>query len=224
MTTELTLIPLRCDACGQGLDGLAGDLVFSCTGCRQAMVLEGEALREVPVRFVKPAYEKTKGTHLHLPFWGFRVSFRWKGGSATQQRAAACIDIDWVYVMGFSMEGIAYFGDLGLLYTKQRIGRESGSSDLLVGGTRSEAEARCYIEPFILSILDAREDITGIEVACEVEETMLLGIPFFDCGDHLVDGIAGQHVPAAALPDLEEIRGYRLNSPPTPPPPGHPRA
>jgi hypothetical protein len=72
--------------------------------------------------------------------------------------------------------------------------------------TRSLDEAKTYVEPHILAIIDRRVDVTGMELSCAIGEAVLWGISFFDEGDVLRDGILGLKIPAAALDELGAIR------------------
>jgi hypothetical protein len=62
------------------------------------------------------------------------------------------------------------------------------------------------VEPHLLRIIDRRVDVTGMELSCAIGEAVLWGLPFFDEGDALRDGILGLKLPVAAVDELGAIR------------------
>ena len=81
--------------------------------------------------------------------------------------------------------------------------RQGEPSDIVDG-----AELFLLTEPHILTIIDRRVDITGMELSCTIGETWLWGVPFFDDGKFLRDGIVGLKIPAAAVDDVAGIRAH----------------
>jgi hypothetical protein len=143
----------------------------------------------------------------HLPVWAFQVEYvcHWED-PAREALARPVPRLDRVYVTGFEMRHPAYFGDPGLIFTEKRVRLEPGTPALVVGCSRSLEEAKAYIEPHLLTIIDRRVDVTGLELSCALRDVRLWGIPYFDDGDALRDGILGLKIPAAAVDELGTIR------------------
>lgn len=69
-------------------------------------------------------------------------------------------------------------------------------------------EAKLFVESHLLSILDRREDVTGVEVSCLIDEAVLWAIPYSDDGVTLTDGILGLTLPGAALDEIGALRTW----------------
>lgn len=207
---EPTVLSLKCPSCGAALRGLQQDVVFWCNGC-------GVPYEIVGTTFVGRQGEKaraalpSRGATLYLPMWVFRVSSvsQWED----PDRAALprhVPRIDWVYVTGFTLHNAFYFGDPGLIFTQKQVALEAEASThpggLVLGCTRSLEEAKAYVQPHVLTIIDRRVDVTGLELSCSIDDAALWGIPFFDGGDMLWDGILGLKIPTAALDEMGAIR------------------
>jgi hypothetical protein len=144
---------------------------------------------------------------LHLPVWAFNVRYATSWEDPKREALARLVPaVEWVYVTAFELHNATYFGDPGQIFTERRIRLETGPPAILVGCMRSFEEAKAYVEPHILSIIDRRVDVTGMELSCAIGEAMLWGVPFFDEGDVLRDGILGLKIPAAAVDELGAIR------------------
>jgi hypothetical protein len=113
-----------------------------------------------------------------------------------------------VYVTGFELHNASYFGDPGQVFTEARVSLEQDGPASFVACTRGLQDAKAYVEPHILKIIDRRVDITGMELSCTIGETWLWGVPFFDDGKFLWDGIVGLKIPAAAVDDVAGIRAH----------------
>lgn len=208
-----TVLPLRCPGCGATLHGLPQDVVFWCEGCGalQEVVQDAFVQRTASVaRAVQPP----AGAVLHLPLWAFRVDVVWEWqepARAAQARHIAATD--WVYVTAFALHNAFYFGDPGVIFTQRRVAlqpAESARAELapILGCTRSLEEAKGYIEPHLLTIVDRRVDVTGLELACTIREAVLWGIPYFDEGEQLRDGILGLRIPAGAVDEIGSLRAW----------------
>jgi hypothetical protein len=137
-----------------------------------------------------------------------RIGVCW-ADPASAERVRGLPPLERVYVTGFGLAHAAYFGDPGLLFTQRglRLEPAAGRGRWLPGCVRSWEEAQAYIEPHLLSILDRRVDVTGSTLEVEVLSGTLWGVPFVDEGERVRDAILGLTYPAAALMDLEVIRG-----------------
>jgi hypothetical protein len=113
---------------------------------------------------------------------------------------------EWVYVTAFDLHNPSYFGDPGLIFTQKRVQLEPVATAPAFGCTRSLEEAKAFVEPHLLTIIDRRVDVTGLTLSAVVEEVVLWGIPFADQGESFQDCIVGLKYPAAALNDVGALR------------------
>jgi len=202
-----TVLQLRCSACGGTLHGTPQAVLFWCEDCRGILeVVEG---RFVSRRTLTAQLAlRGDGRLGHLPFWGFRVRAAWEWPEKTRMGAAGWRAPDWVYVTAFALSNAFYFGDPGLIFTQKRIALTAGEAAPLIGGTRSLEEAKIFVEPHLLSLLDRRVDVTGLTMSCAIDEAVLCAIPYYDDGLTLADGILGLKLPGAALDEIGALRAW----------------
>lgn len=201
-----TALALRCPRCGEPLRGLQQDVVFWCAACHVPHEVVDGTFIERRASIARPAVSG-EDSILHLPVWAFRVEYacRWED-PARALLARQVPAVEWVYVTGFELHNASYFGDPGMIFTEKRIRLEPASPALVVGCARSLEEAKAYIEPHLLTVIDRRVDVTGLEVSCAIKGVVLWGIPYVDEGEALRDGILGLKVPAAAVDEVSAIR------------------
>lgn len=200
-----TVLQLRCEACGGALHGTPQALLFWCGDC-------GAISEIVDGRFVvrraltaTPAH-RAEGRLGHLPLWGFRVRVAWEWRGADRPRAGGWDAPEWVYVTAFSLSNAFYFGDPGLIFTQKRMVFAVSEPAPVIGGTRSLDEAKIFVEPHILSLLDRRVDVTGLTMSVVIDEAVLWAVPYYDDGAMLTDGILGCTLPGAALDEIGALR------------------
>jgi hypothetical protein len=185
---------------------LQQDVVFWCSDCHVPHEVVGEAFVARQGATARAALSSDRPV-LHLPLWVFRVQYATSWEEPERQALARQIPpVEWVYVTGFELHNASYFGDPGMIYTEKRLRLEPASPALVVGCTRSLEEAKAYVEPHLLTVIDRRVDVTGLEMSCAIKDVMLWGIPYFDEGDALRDGILGLRAPAAAVDEVGAIR------------------
>jgi hypothetical protein len=206
MTTP-TVLQLRCPACGGTLHGTPQAVLFWCADC-------GAVEEAVNGRFVARKVEAARpivasaAPHTHLPLWGFRLRAHWSFPGQEAAAAIAWTAPEWVYVTAFALSNGFYFGDPGLIFTQRRLVLAPGDPAPIVGGTRGLEEAKVFVEPHLLSLLDRREDVTGVELSCVIDEAVLWAIPYADDGITLSDGILGLKLPGAALDEIGALRAW----------------
>jgi hypothetical protein len=144
----------------------------------------------------------------NLPLWAFRVRATWSRPDQEASAATTRTAPDWVYVTAFALSNGFYFGDPGLIFTQKRVVLSPDDPAPFVGGTRGLEEAKVFVEPHLLSILDRREDVTGVELSCVIDEAVLWAIPYADDGITLTDGILGLKLPGAALDEIGALRAW----------------
>ena len=204
--TEPIALSLRCPRCGAPLIGLQQDIIFWCKGCEAPREVVGGTFTERDGHTAQPAVEP-KGRTLHLPIWAFQVHYVLQWNDAEREALARLIPkVEWVYVTGFELHNAFYFGDPGLIFTEKRVQLQPGSPSPLLGCTRSLEEAKAYVEPHLLAIIDRRVDVTGLELSCSIGEARLWGVPYSDGGDVLHDDILGLKIPAAAVDEVAAMR------------------
>jgi hypothetical protein len=201
-----TVLALRCPRCGQPFCGLQQDVVFWCAACH----VPHEVLNGTFVERRGSAARSESGGRVpafHLPVWAFQVEVacRWED-PAREALARQVPTIERVYVTGFGVHNASYFGDPGMIFTEKRVRLEATTPALVVGCSRSLEEAKAYVEPHLLAVIDRRVDVTGLELSCAIKDVLLWGIPYVDEGDALRDGILGLKIPAAAVEQVGAIR------------------
>lgn len=186
--------------------GLQQDVVFWCEECAAPREIVGTTFVEREGRTAVPAVEPT-GRILHLPIWAFRVQYvlRWEDPER-EALAGGIPPVDWVYVTGFELHNASYFGDPGLIFTEKRVLLEPGTPAPVLGCALGLEAAKAHVETQLLAIIDRRVDVTGLELSCSVGEVRLWGVPYFDGGDALHDGILGLKLPAAAVDEVAAMR------------------
>ena len=132
----------------------------------------------------------------------------WSRPDQEGPRATAWTAPEWVYVTAFALSNGFYFGDPGLIFTQKRVALSPGDPAPVIGGTRGLEEAKAFVEPHLLGILDRREDVTGVELSCVIDEAVLWAIPYSDDGITLSDGILGLKLPGAALDEIGALRAW----------------
>ena len=202
------VLPLRCPRCGASLLGLQQDVLFWCGACQIPHEVVGDSFVERQGQIAR-AVVQSEGSTLHLPVWAFHVYYATTWEDPERESLAQQIPrVERVYVTGFELHNASYFGDPGQVFTEARVSLEQDGPASFVACTRGMQDAKAHIEPHILTIIDRRVDITGMELSCTIGETWLWGVPFFDDGKFLRDGIVGLKIPAAAVDDVAGIRAH----------------
>jgi len=204
--TAATVLALRCPRCGGGFRSLQQDVVFWCSDCHVPHEVVGEAFVARQGATARATLSSDRPV-LHLPLWAFHVQYATSWNNPERQTLARQIPpVEWVFVTGFELHNASYFGDPGMIYTEKRVRLEPATPALVVGCARSLEEAKAYVEPHLMAVIDRRVDVTGLEMSCTIQEVLLWGIPYFDEGETLRDGILGLKVPAAAVDEVGAIR------------------
>ena len=207
--TEPLILPLRCPRCGGGLAGLPHDVVFWCGACAMPFEVTQGQLLERRGSTARAVLE-LPGTCRHLPIWAVRVQTVSTWEDPEREASARHLpQADWVYVTAFDLHNPSYFGDPGLVFTQKQVKFESAATLPALGCTRSLEEAKAFVEPHLLTIIDRRVDVTGLTLSAVVEDVVLWGIPFADQGAILQDCIVGLKYPAAALNDVGALRALK---------------
>ena len=209
MAVTPTVLAVRCPRCGGEFCGVEQDVVFWCDACRIPFEVANGQFRERHGALAQ-ADISSAAPMLSLPVWAFRVRFATAWPDPDRERRALRIPpADWVYVTGFTVHNAFYFGDPGQLLTEQRATLRAGGTGTLLGCSRGLEDAKRYVEPHLLSVIGRRVDVTGMELSVAISEVLLWGVPYFDEGTHVRDGILGRTLPAAAVDALSAIRQAR---------------
>jgi len=204
--TAPVVLSMVCSQCGAVLPGLHQDVVFRCPSCGRVQELVGDAFVERQGSIAAVA-TPGKGRLLHLPMWALRVRAVCVWEDPERERQARLIPpLEWAYVTAFSLHGPDYFGEPGRIFTERRVRLTPGASAPLLGCVCGLEEAKGFVESHVLGIIDRRVDVTGLEMTCIIDEARLWGVPYFDEGDHLQDGIIGLRLPTVAVNDLTALR------------------
>ena len=204
---SVTVVQLRCPECSGTLHGSPQAVLFWCQGCGALVEVEQGCLVRRRRQTAQPSLPAS-GRLCHLPMWAFRVRASWDWPDPAMKATQLWQPPDWVYVTAFAVSNAFYFGDPGLIFTQKRVELATTEPAPLIGGTRGLGDAKAFIEFHILSILDRRVDVTGVEFGCAIDDALLWGIPYYDDGDALVDGILGLRMPGAALEEIGALRAW----------------
>jgi hypothetical protein len=202
-----TVLQLRCPTCGGTIHGTPQAVLFWCGDCHAVHEVTGGrfvARRAQTAGAALPMGSK----HSHLPLWAFRVRADWAWPEPGTADATTWRAPEWVYVTAFALSNGFYFGDTGLIFTQKRVELSPGEPAPMLGGTRGLDEAKVFVEPHILSLLDRRIDVTGVELSCVIDDVVLWGIPYADDGVTLTDAILGLKLPGAALDEIGALRAW----------------
>jgi hypothetical protein len=200
------ILPLRCPRCAGPLAGLSHDVVFWCPACALPLVLVQGRLVERRGATARATLE-VPGIRRHLPVWAMRVGIVADWDDPEREASARQIPLaEWVYVTAFDLHNPSYFGDPGLFFTQKRILLEPATATPALGCIRSLEEAKAFVEPHLLAILDQRVDVTGLRLSAALHEVILWGVPFADQGEVFQDCVIGLKYPAAALDDVGALR------------------
>ncbi|MFB3819378.1 MAG: hypothetical protein ACE147_17095 [Candidatus Methylomirabilales bacterium] len=199
------LVPLVCPRCGETLRGVQQDILFRCGGCGRFLEAAGEGYVERAGATARPSAAGLRPS-LHLPMWAFRVQTKSTWADPEREAEASLIaPIPWVYVTGFSLHNPFYFGDPGLIFTERRVELTAGEPVPVFGGVRGLEAAAAFVHSHVLTILDRRVDVTGLDLACTIVEARVWAVPFLEKDDVVEDAILGLRLPAAALNDLTAL-------------------
>jgi hypothetical protein len=207
---DVTVLSLRCPRCGGGLAGTPHDVVFWCSACGIPQEIAGSGFVERPGKLAAPAAPHGAGD-FYLPVWALRVSYtcRWED-SEKAARARLIPPIEWVYVTGYAIHNAGYFGDPGMIFTEKRVllaaPAERDREAVVAGCARSLEDAKAFVQPHLLTIIDRRVDVTGLDLSVSVSDGILWGVPYREERDVLRDAVLGLTIPAAAIIEFSEIR------------------
>lgn len=202
-----TVLQLRCPRCGGALHGTPQAVLFWCADCHAVHEVSDGRFVARRAQTAAPTLPARSGFR-HLPLWAFRVraDFAWPEPGVGE--GTAWHPPDWVYVTAFALSNGFYYGDPGLIFTQKRVELSPGEPAPILGGTRGLEEAKVFVEPHILGLLDRRIDVTGAELSCVIDDVVLWAVPFADDGMTLSDGILGLTLPGAALDEIGALRAW----------------
>ncbi len=206
----MRIVPCQCPDCGRDLTGLDNDRVFVCSTCALALhfLHEGDMLR-YPVRFAK-TLEKNRESIMYMPFWMYRVKLDLSCKDNRKLKNALRTAPQTVYLNAFKMHGFSLYGNPGLSLTAlQPTLIWEDNPQFMAGCRRTEASAKNSLSHVILAVIDRHEDVTGLDMSLEIEETTLIGVPFLDQQDKLRDAVTGGEYLSLAFDDLALYRSLR---------------
>ena len=207
---EVSITPLKCTECGAELTGLDQDVIFFCHNCLRALEFDDKRFKPATVlQLPKPEGIGTTSL-LWLPMWVFKVTAKASTppGCANQVNRILAAH-PWVWVMAFRGFRSSYFGDPGLLYTSRAIEPNLSPPEqgcMPLGCSIGESEAKEYIAPFLLSLVDRSVDVAAIEVFPDISESRLVSVPFIDEDDKIKDTIIDYKWPIIFIEDIVPLR------------------
>ena len=205
--STLTVLQLSCPGCGGTLHGSPQGILFWCESCHAIQEVVEDRFVSRPCQTARPALPGSVRL-CHLPVWAFRVRASWRWPERAKGLGKGWLAPDWVYVTAFALSNGFYFGDPGVIFTQKRLTLTPADPAPLIGGARSLREAEAFVRFHLLAILDRREDITGLQLDLAIGDAVLWGIPYYDDGLTLVDGMLGLRMPGAALDEIAALRAW----------------
>ena len=201
---EIRVIPLVCPSCGSDLAGPDSVRMFYCANCCTAHDLEaGESTK---VSFADSQF-LLAGDIIFLPFWHFDAAIDLRSQDPKKMRElAAAPRIDRIWVAAFAMRNATVFGDPGFILTQRQTDWRPRPDGHLAGADLSEKGAEAIARYFALSMIDKRVDITGVDAGITLTDPHLVGVPFEDAGEKLMDGLAGNSFDHRLVSDIAAIR------------------
>jgi len=206
----VSVYDLTCGACGGELLGLEFDVLFCCPQC--------QTLRD-PVHDRSHTITRLhsdggdRGQRVLLPFWSFGYQLTCRDGKGRASRAAQRVveQVRRVFVPAFAIAREDVYGDPGLVWTQRQDEHTeapltAGDTLAVVGVRRGEESARGHVLPYLLTMIDGLEDITGLDADATVSDPKILAVPWADLGHELYDPWSGLKFPAAVLDDIAGMR------------------
>ncbi|MEJ2086306.1 MAG: hypothetical protein P8Y44_11610 [Acidobacteriota bacterium] len=77
-TGDFSLVPLRCEACGTGMEAEGTDIVFYCPGCRNGFRFDPESHRMIPLQVDFVSVIDMEGV-VFKPFWSIPATVHIEG-------------------------------------------------------------------------------------------------------------------------------------------------
>lgn len=199
------VIPLVCPSCGSDLHGMDFHRLYYCETCRLARE-PGSDATPTPVEFAANVVPLS-GKLIFLPFWYFDVKVDLSSVEHKKQRELAVApQIERVWVTAFSTRNSIYFGDPGLAYTLGQVAWKPRDDGFIAGAAVGGECAGGIAKYFVLSAIDKRVDVTGVDMEIQCSNSRIVGVPFSDQGDRLTDGLLGKDYPQQVLSDINAIR------------------
>jgi hypothetical protein len=210
---DFAISPLKCPDCGKPLSGMDQDVIFFCWNCLVGYEIENGKFNMRNIEIIPPPENADPASYLWAPMWAFKTTSKFnaprQSGKQVERILAAS---PWVWVTAFKTWRASYFGDPGMIYTARSLVPQTTApvkDAMPVGCSLSEKEAREYVEPFLLSIVDRQVDVAPITITPEVVETKLVSVPFVDEGDKISDTIVKWSWPAIFIEDLVSLQEIR---------------
>jgi hypothetical protein len=205
MALGYRLVPLSCPACGAPIAAEADDVVFYCTACKNAHLLDRStgALAPIAVTFLAaPAMAVTR----RLPFWllparvellerstegGGGLLHLFDGGAPS---SAGNADVSFA-VPAFAAP-LTVAVELAKRYSAQFPAAGELVGEALTGGSLRVEDARTWAEFALISAEMAKPDkLTQLRYRLTFGDARLLGVPFVGAAGSLRDAFFG--LPAA---------------------------
>jgi hypothetical protein len=92
------------------------------------------------------------------------------------------------------------------MYTLNQTAWEPRADGFLPGATMGAETAAGIARYFVLSAVDKRVDLTGVEADIALSHPRLVGVPFSDGGDQLLDGLLGKAYHCQLVSEINFVR------------------
>lgn len=227
--SDLKLIPLRCPECGNDINSKEEDRVYFCYVCGLGFEIFGNKFKKVNVIYAKPSHEFTSKILYYLPFWQIltTVSIKAQYSLSYEDIPEEILKVDNFsrLLMGLfkkkdAREKMVFFipafgitnryqlmDEPGFQFTVDPPKLENGTPRDMVGAEYTIFDALELAKVMFLSIqAHSRIEIFDANIDFEFHQYKIAGIPFYEDGALLVDGIKGFRIFKDALKKWDAIK------------------
>ncbi len=227
--SDLKLIPLRCPECGGEINSGEEDRVYFCSVCSLGFEIFGNKFKKVDVIYAKPMSELNNKIFYYLPFWQILTTI-----SIKEQYALKYDDIPEellrskhfskfltglfkekdakkkmiFFVPAFSITNrYQLMDEPGFQFTVDPPKIQSVKPVDMVGAEYTLSDAKDLATVMFFSIqAHTKIDILNVDIDFEFHCYRITGIPFYEGGGLLVDGVKGFRIFKDAFKKWDEIK------------------
>lgn len=204
----IKVVPLRCNKCGLGLEGLSYDIVFFCRNCHQAWELLEDRLAEREA-YTAELPGAVSSPIFYLPFWVFEIgslSF----DTDNQQKEAAlknCAQkFTRVYVEAYTVFLGTLYGQLSSTYTVRQVAPTCLPTQQLLGCTQASATLLPFVNDYLLAAVDKSLDVSGVEAHFDILRFYLLNMPYIQVDGELMDLYTEIKIGTRAIAEFSQLK------------------
>ncbi|MEO0293064.1 MAG: hypothetical protein ABIN61_02440 [candidate division WOR-3 bacterium] len=232
--SELELIPLKCPECGENIESGEEDLVHFCSFCGNGFEVVYNKIRKIDVLFAKPEREVRNKKIYYLPMWRiptniyiekkFNIKINQLPSEilSNEKFAKSLIDLFnkekaqkkiTFFVPAYGVTNKYLLSDqpeLHFTITQPEIIPDSPKD--MVGAEYSLEDAKELAKVMFFSIqMQTKSFFKEEDVNFEFIDGNIVGVPFYEEGGMLIDGIKGCKIFKDSLTKWDKIKDYKEN-------------